>query len=94
MMAVLIWIFCQAQPAFVSRYVTAALEQFKAIPPDILERIGKAELERNLSALPDTRAIDLAIDYFAKSFIMSFFISVIISVILRRQPKTDSDEAA
>ncbi len=88
-MAFLIWIFCQAQPAFLSRYIAAAVEQFEAIPPEMLERIGKAELERNLNALPGTRAVDLAIDYFAKSFIMSFFISVIISVILRQQPKPE-----
>ena len=87
LMAALIWLFCLLQPGFVTGYISAALAQFEAIPPEIIERIGKAELDRNLSALPGTRSVDLAIDYFVKSFIMSFFISVIISVILRRQPK-------
>ena len=82
----LIWIFCVAQPEFLSSFITEATGQIKALPPDIVERVGKEQLERNLNALPLTHGSDLAIDYFGKSFIMSFFISVIISVILRRQP--------
>ena len=85
----LIWIFCLLQPEFVSSFISAATEQIKALPADIVARIGKEQLERNLQALPATKGFDLAIDYFGKSFIMSFFISVIISVILRRQPKTN-----
>ena len=86
---VLIWLICLLHPAFLSSYISGATEQIKSIPPDIIERIGKEELERNIKALPATNGVVLAIDYFGKSFIISFFISVIISVILRRQPKPE-----
>ena len=87
----LIWLFCLVQPEFLSSFISAATEQIKTLPADIVERIGKEQLERNLQALPATHGVDLAIDYFGKSFIMSFFISVIISVILRRQPPSDRE---
>ena len=82
-----IWFFCIIQPQFLSSFISAATEQIRALPADIVDRVGKEQLEDNLNALPATQGIDLAIDYFGKSFIMSFFISVIISVILRRQTK-------
>ncbi len=85
----LIWLFCLTQPAFVTTFISTATQQIGALPADIVARIGKDQLDRNLSALLSTRGLDLAIDYFGKSFIISFFISVIISVILRRQPKTE-----
>ncbi len=81
----LIWLFCMIQPQFLSSFISAATEQIRALPADIVARVGKEQLDLNLNALPATQGSDLAIDYFGKSFIMSFFISVIISVILRRQ---------
>jgi hypothetical protein len=85
MTSLLLWIFCVMQPAFVAKYIEGALAQFATLPPEMIERMGKASLDQSLEALPSTTALDLAIDYFLKSFIMSFFISVIVSVILRRQ---------
>jgi len=83
-----IWAFAGWSPRFVGSYISLTLDQIKSIPPEIVERIGKADYERSVKALPATRGIDLALLYFWQSFAISFFISIIISVILRRQPKT------
>jgi hypothetical protein len=83
--SLLIWIFCLLQPTFVTKYVSGALAQFDTLPAEMIEKIGRENLDRNLKALPSTTGLDLAVDYFLKSFIMSFFISVILSVVLRRQ---------
>jgi Protein of unknown function (DUF4199) len=83
----ILWAFAAWRPEFVSSYISLTREQILSIPPETIERIGKEAYERNLKALPDTKASDLALLYFAQSFGISFFISIIISVILRRQPK-------
>jgi Protein of unknown function (DUF4199) len=85
--ATLLFAFASWRTEFVSSYITLTQEQMKGIPPEIIDRIGKATFEHNLEILPTTRAIDLAVLYFGQSFVISFFISIIISVILRRQPK-------
>jgi hypothetical protein len=77
------------EPEFVSDYVAQFLEQAKAFPPEVIERIGKEVFERNLATLPETTAFDLAFLYFYQCFVISLFISIIISVILRRQPQTN-----
>lgn len=87
--SLLVWIFCLVIPEFVTAYIKTATEQLTMIQPEVIEQLGKEEFDRNLNKLPDTLAIDLAMDYFGKTFIISFFISIIISVILRRQPKTN-----
>jgi len=85
----LIWIFMILDPNFLTAYIQVATEQIKAVPAEVIEQVGKAEVERNILALQGTNRGDLALDYLIKSFIISFFISIIISVILRRQPKTN-----
>lgn len=85
---VIMWGFAALNPRFVSSYISLTLDQLKATPPEIIERIGKTQFERSVKALPAVRGIDLAMLYFWQSFIISFFVSIIISVILRRQPKT------
>ena len=87
--SLLIWLFSLIAPDFVTTYIKMATEQMKLIEPEVVEQLGKDEFDRNLSKLPHTLGIDLAMDYFGKTFIISFFISIIISVILRRQPKTN-----
>ena len=84
---IVIWAFAGLNPRFVDSYVSLTLEQIKSIPPEIVKRIGKADYERSIAALPATRSLDLALLYFWQSFVISFFVSIIISVILRRQPK-------
>ena len=84
---VVIWGFAEWRPEFVRSYISLTLDQIKLIPPEIVERIGKAEYDRTVKAIPGTRAFDLAYLYFWQSFGLSFFVSIIISVILRRQPK-------
>lgn len=89
LIATLITFFSAIEPGFVSNYIEVATAQLKSFEPAIVEKLGKTEFDRNLSALPGTSGRDLATDYLIKSFIISFFISIIISVILRRQPKTN-----
>ncbi len=83
----IIWGFSTWRPAFVSTYISLTLEQARSMPPEIIEKIGKANYENSLKALPNARGIDLALLYFWQSFVISFFLSIIISVVLRRQPK-------
>ena len=80
--------FIAIEPHFLESYITLSIEQLRALPPDIVERIGKEVYERNLELLPATNGLDLAFLYFTQSFLISFFISIILSVILRSQPKT------
>ena len=85
----LILVWCGIFPAFLSDYLTTAVEQMKTLPTEAIERIGKIEYQRNLEYISATNSYILAKHYFWQSFIISFFISIIISVILRRQPKND-----
>ena len=85
--SLLIWAFGVGVPRFVDTYVSLFLEQVKTFPPEAIERIGKETYERNLAALPDTNAFDLASLYLWQCFVIGLFVSIIISVILRRQPK-------
>jgi hypothetical protein len=87
--SVLILIWCGIFPAFLSDYLTTAVEQMKAMPAEAIGRIGKIEYQRNLEYISATNSYILAKHYFWQSFVISFFISIIISVILRRQPKND-----
>ena len=81
-------LFVVIEPRFLETYISLSIEQLRALPPDIVERIGKDVYERNLELLPATNGLDLAFLYFTQSFMISFFISIILSVILRSQPKT------
>jgi hypothetical protein len=85
----LILVWCGIFPAFLSDYLTTAVEQMKAMPAEAIGRIGKIEYQRNLEYISATNSYILAKHYFWQSFVISFFISIIISVILRRQPKND-----
>jgi hypothetical protein len=87
--SLLILTWCAVFPAFLSDYVTTAVEQMKTLPAEAIERIGKSEYERNLEYISATNSFVLAKHYFWQSFVISFFISIIISVILRRQPKNE-----
>lgn len=81
-------IFIRAVPNFLEAYIALSVEQLKNLPADTIQRIGKDTYERNLTLLPATNGIDLALLYLFQSFMIAFFISIILSVILRRQPKT------
>jgi hypothetical protein len=83
----LLWLFGELVPDFVTSYVDKAIAQVRAMPPEVIEKIGKERFDLSLAALPSTTAFDLALLYFLQSFGISFFISIIISVILRRQPQ-------
>jgi hypothetical protein len=85
----LILVWCGIFPAFLSDYLTTAVEQMKAMPAEAIGRIGKIEYQRNLEYISATNSYILAKHYFWQSFVISFFISIIMSVILRRQPKND-----
>jgi hypothetical protein len=86
--SIAVFAFAVAVPAFVNEYVDLQLRLLKALPADVIEKIGKEVYLKNLAALPSTKPWDLALLYFSQSFLISLFLSVILSVILRRQPKT------
>jgi hypothetical protein len=86
--SILIFIFAALVPSFVEDYIALNLEQLKNLPAEIVERIGKEVVERNLAILPSTNAFELAKLYLWQCFVIGLFISIILSVILRRQPKT------
>ena len=54
----LIWLFSLLQPAFVSTFISAAIQQIEALPADIVARIGQiAGADSNIPALLD-REVD------------------------------------
>lgn len=81
-------VFMELTPAFVSDYISMSVAQLKSLPPEVIDSIGKDVYEQNLKLLPATDANDLGFLYFLQSFLISLFISIILSVILRRQPQT------
>lgn len=83
-----VYAFAGAHPEFVSDYVRLFREQAAAFPPDVVEKIGKETMDRNLRAIAATKPADLAVLYAWQSGLISLFVSVVIAVILRRQPKT------
>jgi Protein of unknown function (DUF4199) len=85
----LIWILMMLYPPFLASYISLGLEQYKHLPADVIEQIGKKVYEEGLKDFPSTTGYVLAKRYFWQSFVISFFVSIIISVILRRQPKND-----
>jgi hypothetical protein len=83
-----IWMFIEAVPEVLTRYIEVKSEELRASAKEIIERLGKEDYERNLKLLPTTNAMDLALLYLVQSFLISFPISIILSVILRsHQPK-------
>jgi hypothetical protein len=73
--------------SFVSEFVRLFTEQARAFPAEEIERVGKENFERNLSAVADTNAGSMAQAYVTQNFLIGFFISIIITVVLRKQPK-------
>lgn len=82
-----IWIFGSVVPEFVTLYIKQAGERARALPPELIEQIGKDVYERNLAALPSTNISGMAVKYFLQSFLIGFFIGLVLSLVLRRQPK-------
>ena len=76
--------FMAAVPEFLTSYIDLSIEQLRALPSDVIERIGKEVYESSLKLLPATDIYDLAFLYFTQSFLISLFISIILSVILRK----------
>jgi hypothetical protein len=83
----LIFLFGSWNEVFVQSYITEFTQQVNEFPPDVVDQIGKENMERNLMELQATTIGDMATTYLVQSFIISFFISIILSVVLRRQPK-------
>jgi hypothetical protein len=81
-------IFAMAVPEFLKSYIHLNIDQLRNLPADVVQRIGKDVVDRNLKLLPSTDVTELAALYFWQSLLIGFFISIILSVILRRQPKT------
>lgn len=81
-------IFGHLEPEFVSSFVREFTAHLNTWPKEDIERIGKEEFERNLTAIQTTNANNLAWNHFKQSYWIGVFLSIIISVILRRLPKT------
>lgn len=80
-------VFMAVVSAFLTDYIDLTIAQLKALPQEVIDRIGREVFDRNLEMLPATDIYDLAFLYFSQSFLISLFISIILSVVLRRQPK-------
>ncbi len=85
--AFLIYVFGSFNSEFVQTYSAQMADRLSQLPAELVEQIGKEEVERNLKGIHATTIGDLAVTYLVQSFIISFFISIILSVVLRRQPK-------
>jgi hypothetical protein len=84
----LIWGYAAWQPQFVDDYIRLFREQAATFPAEVIEKIGKENMERNLAAISATKPSDLAILYAWQTALISLFVSIVLAVILRRQPKT------
>jgi hypothetical protein len=85
--ALAIWVYATLRPSFIDEYVQLFREQVAAFPADVIEKIGKENVDRNLKAIAATKPTDLAVLYAWQSGLISLFVSIILAVILRRQPK-------
>jgi hypothetical protein len=83
----IIGIFAAVEPSFLGNYISLMLQQLKALPADLVEKMGKQVYQRNVESLPSTNIFDLVSLYFWQSLVIGLFLSIVISVILRRQPK-------
>jgi hypothetical protein len=73
--SLLILAFGSWNETFVQTYITQFTEQASQYPPDLVEQIGKENLERNLMELQATTIGDLVKTYFVQSFIISFLLA-------------------
>ena len=86
--SLLLYVYMQWNPEFVSSFITLATAQAKTISQADMEQMGKGVYEELMASLQNTSGLYLARRFFFQSFILSFFLSLIISVILRSQPKS------
>lgn len=84
----LILLFEWAEPEFLRSYIQKQIAQLQSLPPEVVERIGKEVVTRNLETLPATNVYALPKLYMFQGFVIGLFVSIIISVILRKQPTT------
>jgi hypothetical protein len=85
--ALAIYLLAWIDITFVSEFVRLFTEQASSIPKEELDRVGKEDFARNLSALSNTNGLNMAMLHFKQSLIIGFFISIIVTIILRKQPK-------
>jgi len=79
--------FGKFEPKYVTSFITLYTDQVKNFPKEVVDGIGKENIDRNLEALKSTNSYELAKNYFSQSYFLSFFLTIILSVILRKQPK-------
>ncbi len=85
--SLLLYIYLFIDTDFLTEYIRLKILELKSFPAEIVERLGKDTIDRNLEALPATNRADLVLIYVRQSLVISFFLSLILSVVLRRQPK-------
>jgi hypothetical protein len=86
--ALIILLFSNIEPMFVTDYIDLAMQQLLADKEAMINAVGEEAYENALNRLPETSSMAMAGDYLIKSMIIGFFLTIIISVVLRRQPKT------
>jgi hypothetical protein len=81
----IIGLFGYWNDTFITSFVTTFKEQISQMSEDEIKQIGKENIDRNLSILSSTNAVQMAVKYFVQSYMIGFLISIVLSVILRRQ---------
>ena len=87
--SIVLILFGNIEPAFVTDYIAKALEQLQQDKEAMIAAVGPEAYENALEQLPQTGIMDMAGDYMIKSMVIGFFLTIIISVVLRRQPKNN-----
>lgn len=75
-----VWI----DPGFLNDYISISIEQLVNNKQEFLDAIGEEAYQASLEILPQTTAVDLALDYLIKTCAIGLLMTIIISVILRR----------
>lgn len=87
--SLLLFLFMQFQPDYVSSYSATVLESLKKFSPEDIDRVGKQAYNEELQSINLITDRFLSIRYFIQCFGIGVFISIIISVILRKQTKQE-----
>lgn len=83
---IILMLFGNIVPAFVTDYIGMAMEQLQADRETMVNAVGEEAYQNALERLPQTSIYQMAGDYLIKSMVIGFFLTIIISVVLRRQP--------
>ncbi|MGC4020751.1 MAG: DUF4199 domain-containing protein [Cyclobacteriaceae bacterium] len=89
LVSILLLIFIQIQPDYVSAYVISVKESLSKFSGADIDKVGKQAFEEELVKIKSIDGLFLATRYFIQCYGIGVFISIIISVILRKQTKPE-----